>query len=174
MPVSRIADRPGGGFTLIETLLVLLIFAMATGLVVIGVGSLTTGVAKDLPDQVLRRTVRDARLLAAVEKAPMQLAYDAETAALVVIDENGEERAREEIGVESPGDLEIRFYRRMPFTGLPRGGSFGEPDLRETPRVLFGPDRSSTPFVAEVRLPTGSVRYPYDTFSHAEIPTEER
>jgi hypothetical protein len=113
------------------------------------------------PEDTLRAAIRSARFHAASERQPATLSFDKETGALVI---NGELQFPLDARF-TEGSGEIRFYLVPPAEGM---GNFPDPENSrlETQEVVFTPDRSSNPFVAEIDTNTGTPqRIIFDPFS---------
>lgn len=166
---SRTFRHRNAGFSLIEILLVLALLALLAGVVVASSEALFSGFGDPPLDQQLRKAVREARFHAAREKEVTYLSFSWETGDFVISGESGATLLTQESG--HPGEdpeLTVRFFHLQPAKGLPRY-SFETPDRRETPRVGFHPDRSSTPFLVELRYGNEFSEHRYDPFSDAEI-----
>ncbi|MBT65126.1 MAG: hypothetical protein CML13_18165 [Puniceicoccaceae bacterium] len=149
------------GFSLLEIILVFALIALASSVII---ANFTTFLSFDDqidPKETLRTAIRSARFQAASERIPASLSFDKESGSLIV--SNGEQFPL------SPefknGDGEIRFYLVPPAKGM---GPFPEASRSqlETKEVSFAPDRSSSPFAAEIDSGSGSPeRIIFDPFS---------
>ena len=159
-----------GGFTLIEILLVIALIAVAVSVVLINFTAFADREDSNSPEEVLTDAIRKARFIAAADRIPTTLRYDGESGTLR-IDPSGEQlEINSDFGPEGRG--EIRFFLVPSAQGL---GPFPDPQRSTlgTPAVTFAPDRSSSPFLAEIDSGRGSpVRLRYDPFSSV-IRTEE-
>ncbi len=156
-------EPTNGGFTLIEIVLVLALVALVTSLVLVNFNAFIDRGNAINPADVLRTAVRDARFKAGAERVNTQLAFDAERGALVVEPGNAVYPLNADFGKEGRGA--IRFYLGAPAEGLTPIPEIGRSRL-ETPRVEFAPDRSSSPFVAEIDPGFGTPeRLVFDPFS---------
>ena len=162
---------PGpGGFTLIEILLVIALIAVAVSVVLINFTAFADREDSNSPEEVLTDAIRKARFSAAADRITTTLRYDGESGTLR-IEPSGEQLViNSDFGPEGRG--EIRFFLVPSAQGL---GPFPDPQRSTlgTPAVTFAPDRSSSPFLAEIDSGRGSpVRLRYDPFSSV-IRTEE-
>lgn len=114
------------------------------------------------PEETLRAAIRSARFQAASERTIATLSYDKETGALIV--SSGESfPLTADFGKDGRG--EIRFYLVPPAEGMGRFPEAQNSQL-ETKVVRFAPDRSSSPFAAEIDSGQGSAeRLVFDPFS---------
>jgi prepilin-type N-terminal cleavage/methylation domain-containing protein len=152
-----------GGFTLIEILLVIALIAVASTLVIVNFAAFVERGASRAPEEVLRSAIREARFTAAADRVVTELRYDDESGSLLIDPGGASFPINADFGPDGRG--EIRFYLIPPTQGL---NTFSDPDRTnlETPAVSFAPDRSSSPFVAEIDLGSGTpVRLRFDPFS---------
>jgi len=166
-------NRPGPasrGFTLIEILLVIALIAVSVSVVIVNFTAFADRGDSTSPQEVLTAAIRKARFIAAADRITTKLSYDEESGHLQ-IDPAGEQfPINSDFGPDGRG--EIRFFLVPSAEGL---SPFPEPDRStlETPAVAFAPDRSSSPFIAEIDSGQGSpIRLRYDPFSSV-IRTEE-
>lgn len=136
--------------------------ALAGGVMIANFVAFADQTGNDPPQEILRTAIRDARFQAASLRQIATLRYDDETGSLVV--DPGE---RFPLGPDfgKDGSGEIRFYVVPPAEGL---GSFPEPERTQlqTKAIRFAPDRSSSPFVAEIDMGRGTPeRLVFDPFS---------
>lgn len=151
------------GFTLIEIVLVLALITLVTSLVLVNFNAFVDRGDDVNPTEVLRRAVREARFKAGAERVTTQLSFDSERGALVV--EPGSMVYPLNADFSPEGRGAIRFYLGAPAEGLTPIPEVGRSRL-ETPRVQFTPDRSSSPFVAEIDPGSGTPeRLVFDPFS---------
>lgn len=159
------------GFTLIEIVLVVGLIALGSGLVIANLIAFTDTSRGENPAEVLHRAVRDARYVAASEKQIARLKYDEERGALRVLPSEALYPLGE--AFENRGAAEVRFYFVSPSRGLGRGSNSSSQRV-ETSEVLFAPDRSSTPFVAEIDMGSGAaLQVSYDPFSGSVLNEEQ-
>lgn len=160
----------GGGFTLIEILLVIALIAVSASVVMINFIALAERGEQASPEEVLNQAIRRARFVAAADRITTKLRYDEENGSLR-IEPGGEVfPINDDFGPNGGG--EIRFFLIPPTQGLSTFPSAGSSDLRAA-FVAFAADRSSSPFIAEIDPGQGSpVRLRYDPFSSV-ILTEE-
>jgi len=154
-------------FTLIEFLIVIGLIAIAGSLVVLNSEALIAGISDESVDKTLRDSVREARFQAGSLKGTVEMRYDRETASFVLLNENGGT-----IGTyptrfdDDPDRLEIIFSQRLPGFG---SSPPEDPDTIEIPAVHFRPDRSSTPFAAELVYEGNRYTMAFDPFSDIVI-----
>jgi prepilin-type N-terminal cleavage/methylation domain-containing protein len=157
------AERGNRGFTLIEILLVIALVAVASTLVIVNFAAFVDRGESRAPEEVLRSAIREARFTAAANRVVTELRYDEESGTLVVNPGGESFSINQDFGPE--GRAEIRFYLIPPAQGLAR---FPDPERGnlETPAVFFAPDRSSSPFIAEIDFGSGTpARLRFDPFS---------
>jgi prepilin-type N-terminal cleavage/methylation domain-containing protein len=149
-------------FTLIEIVLVLALMAVAASVVIANFVAFADRGGELSAEETLYSAVRSARFQAASSRRTTELRFDKETGSLTIGSDTSfplnEHFAATEAG-------EIRFFLAPPTTGL---SSFADPaDSRlETKVVRFAPDRSSSPFVAEIDSGHGTPqRLVFDPFS---------
>ncbi|WP_158279793.1 pilus assembly FimT family protein [Coraliomargarita sinensis] len=166
-------SRPGtarSGFTLIEILLVIALIAVAVSVVLVNFTAFADRGESTSPEEVLTAAIRKARFIAAAERITTKLSYDSENGSLR-IDPGAEQfPINSDFGPDGRG--EIRFFLIPSAQGL---SPFPDPDRStlETAAVAFAPDRSSSPFLAEIDSGRGSpARLRFDPFSSV-IRTEE-
>lgn len=167
-PGRRWASQPrrrsahGAAFTIIEIVLVLALMALAASVVIANFVSFADRSGQLSAEETLAAAIRAARFQAASTRRPTELRFDKESGSLTV-DSDTRFTLTDNFGENEPG--EIRFYLVPPTTGLSR---FPDPaDSRLETKVLrFDPDRSSSPFVAEIDSGRGTAqRLVYDPFS---------
>lgn len=154
--------RSAQAFTLIEIVLVIALMAVAASVVIANFVAFAERGNESSPEETLRSAIRAARFQAASERHITTLSYHKDSGALVI---HGGERFPLNADFGKEGRGEIRFYLVPPAEGM---GPF--PDARqstqETRELRFAPDRSSSPFVAEIDSGHGSPqRLVFDPFS---------
>ena len=163
-----VPDR--SGFTLIEILLVIALISVAVSVVLVNFNAFANRGDSTSPEEVLTAAIRQARFIAAAERITTELRYDEESGTLRIEPTDEQFTIHADFGRDGRG--EIRFFLIPPAEGL---GPFPDPkrSTRQTPAVAFAPDRSSSPFVAEIDIGSGTpTRLRYDPFSSV-IRTEE-
>ncbi|MGB1127822.1 MAG: pilus assembly FimT family protein [Opitutales bacterium] len=158
------------GFTIIEILLVSALIAVASGLVIANFTAFANRGQTTSPEEVLRTAIRKARFTAATNRITTELRYDREKGQLEILPDNETFEINEHFGPDGRG--EITFYLIPPAEGLQ---AFPNPDTSslETAQVTFAPDRSSSPFLAEIDTGRGTpVRLRFDPFSGVVITKE--
>lgn len=156
-----------GGFSLIEIIVTLALIALVAGLMVTNLGSVIQGLGTPPLPETLHKAVQEARYQAAATKQTVYLRFDPETAYFRIAGENGSELGA--IGTDyDPGDraVEVVFEQILPSEGL---SSLGRTERVEIPYVRFHPDRSSTPFVVNLRYDGDASTHRYDPFSDLEL-----
>lgn len=154
--------RSPAGFTLLEVILVFALIALAGSVIIANFTTFLNFDDQVAPEDTLRAAIRSARFQAASERIPATLSFDKETGALVI---SGSEQKFPLDARFTEGAGEIRFYLVPPAQGL---GNFpkAEDSRLETKEVVFTPDRSSSPFVAEIDTDSGTPqRIIFDPFS---------
>lgn len=166
---SGVSLASRAGFTLLEIILVFGLIALAAGVVIANFTTFLSFDDQADPEETLRAAIRSARFQAAGAREITSLRYDKESGALVV--EPGDSfPLNEDFG--SDGRAEFRFYLVPPAEGMDR---FPDPASTrlETNEVYFAPDRSSSPFVAEIDTGQGTpLRLVFDPFSSLVRSTE--
>ena len=156
------ASASRAGFTLLEIILVFALIALAASVIIANFTTFLNFEDRIDPEETLRAAIRSARFQAASGRGEATLRFEKDTGALVV--EPGERfPLNPNFAKDSRG--EIRFYLVPPAEGM---GPF--PDAvrtqLETKEVRFAPDRSSSPFVAEIDNGQGTPeRLVFDPFS---------
>ncbi|MGC9449886.1 MAG: prepilin-type N-terminal cleavage/methylation domain-containing protein [Oceanipulchritudo sp.] len=151
------------GFTLIELIIVIALIALIGGLVAVNAQAILRGLGEEPVDRILRKAVREARYQAASLKSPVQLAYDRESASLVLFSDTGQTlESFRTVPEDSEDPPDIEFEQILPVRGL---DSFDRHETTPIDAVVFRPDRSSTPF--QVLIDSGNTFYTqrYDPFS---------
>ncbi|MFT5837180.1 MAG: Tfp pilus assembly protein FimT [Candidatus Azotimanducaceae bacterium] len=159
-PASNSTTR--AGFTLLEIILVFALIALTASVMITNLTTFLNFDESVAPEETLRNAIRSARFQAASERRIATLSYDKETGSLVV--SSGESfPLTADFGEGERG--EIRFYLIPPAEGME---SFpdGKRSQLETNEVYFAPDRSSSPFAAEIDTGQGTaIRLVFDPFS---------
>jgi prepilin-type N-terminal cleavage/methylation domain-containing protein len=153
------------GFSLLEIILAVAVMVLAAGALIVNMTTFLDFDERIPPEDTLRAAIRSARFQAASQRSTATLSYDKEAGALVV--SGGESfPLNANFGrKESGGRGEIRFYLVPPAKGMSPFPDATRSDL-ETQEVRFAPDRSSSPFVAEIDSGQGAVqRLVFDPFS---------
>ena len=165
--------RSDNAFTLIEIMLALGLMALLAGLAVVHTGNLLEGLGERPVAEILQRSVRHARFLAASQKEASYLRFDPDTTDFLISNDLGVIQGRIPTGHE-PGDSapSVTFYKLLPESGIERGSVFRR-ERKEVHRVTFHPDRSSTPFLAVIIYGEQETTHHYDPFSDAELRPEE-
>lgn len=154
------------GFTLIEIVLVLGLMAVAMAAVIVSFASLADRGNTQTTEEILFSAVRKARFLAASERTITQLSFDKENNRLQIsCDNRKNETFPLDKSFEDSESTEIRFYLVASSQGLAPASDAIRTRL-ETKVVKFAPDRSSSPFVAEIDFGSGTPeRLVFDPFS---------
>ncbi len=145
------------------------------GLVVANMGALFAGTGDEPLPETLRRAVREARYQAAFTKQPVYLSYDKEKATLVITGSNGSALATFKADATPERDG-IVFYQILPEQGIrsPQRGQFAQLERAPTQVIAFAPNRSSTPFIAEVTYAGEKSTHRFDPFSNLQIVEAKR
>lgn len=158
------------GFSLIEILLVVALIALGSSILITNFTTFTDIDLDAIPEEVLMAAVRKARFIAAAERITTELYYDDESGTLRIDPTGDEYPLNADFGPEGRG--EIRFFLVPPTVGLGRISDPDEANLKSR-TVAFAPDRSSSPFVAEIDSGSGSpIRLRFDPFSSVVITGE--
>ena len=154
------------GFTLIEIVMVLGLMAFAAAVVITNFASMADRGDSQTSEETLQAAVREARLIAATERMLAELRFDKETGSLLISGEAAEgEPFKLGENFSKSGPAEIVFYLVPPSEGLSPPTDASRTRL-ETSVVKFAPDRSSSPFVAEINTGSGTpTRMIFDPFS---------
>jgi general secretion pathway protein H len=154
------SDR--SAFTLIEIVLVIALMAVAASVVIANFVAFADRGQESSPEETLHAAIRSARFQAASERIPATLRFDKETGTLII--SSGESfPLNTDFGKDGRG--EIRFYLVPPAEGMAPFPDAERSQL-ETKEISFAPDRSSSPFVAEIDSGSGSPeRLVFDPFS---------
>lgn len=165
---GKSSGRPSASiaFTLIEIVLVLGLMAFAAVIVMTNFASMADRGDAQTSKERLLAAVRDARFLAASERATTELRFDKVSGSLQIIYANqvNETFPLDERFHES-GPAEVRFYLVPPAEGLgPLPNATHTRLASET--IKFAADRSSNPFVVEIDIGSGTPeRLIFDPFS---------
>jgi prepilin-type N-terminal cleavage/methylation domain-containing protein len=173
LPVRRppATRRRARAFSLLELIVALALVAVLATIFIVSIPNLMDGLATRPLPEILQKAVRDARYQAALKKEIVSLRFDAEKGAFVVFDRSGATLAERESGYGPESrEIAVRFFQIMPLEGVSSFRASGEQVGIEL--VRFHPDRSSTPFVAELDIGNVRSRHRYDPFSDLEIKDE--
>jgi prepilin-type N-terminal cleavage/methylation domain-containing protein len=154
------------GFTLIEVVLVLGLMAFAAAAVITNFTALAERGDSLSSEETLQSAVRRARFIAANERIITELRFDKESGSLSVYNnEMISESFPLDESFKKGGPAEILFYLVPPSEGLGSPSDASRTRL-ETNAVQFAPDRSSSPFVADIDTGSGTAtRMIFDPFS---------
>lgn len=164
------SGRNRGGFTLIEILLVIALIALSVSVVIVNFNAFADRGENTSPEEVLTAAIRKARFIAAAERITTRLRYDDQTGRLQIDPTDEQFPINSNFGPGGRG--EIRFFLIPPAEGL---RPFPDPERStlQTPAVAFAPDRSSSPFIAEIDSGSGAPsRLRFDPFSSVIRPEE--
>lgn len=162
LPQQAARGAHRAAFTLIEIVLVVALMAIAASVVIANFVGFAERSGQLSAEETLHSAIRAARFQAASTRQTTELRFDKETGSLIV-DADTDFPLSDDFGRNESG--EIRFFLVPPADGM---APFPEPsDSRlETPVLRFAPDRSSSPFVAEIDSGRGSPqRLVFDPFS---------
>lgn len=161
------------GFTLIEIILVLGLMAFAVAAVIVSFTSMADRGDALTTEEILFSAVRKARFIAASERTTTQLSFDKENNHLQVSVDNGnDETFPLNESFKDSRTAEIRFYLVPSSEGLSPARDPARTRL-ETNVVKFAADRSSSPFVVEIDLGSGTPeRLVFDPFSSLTLAPE--
>ena len=122
---------------------------------------------RPLPD-IMKDAIRESRYQAALNKETIYLTFDEELSTFSIRNTQGIELISFESGYAPRENLvNIQFYQILPQKGLHPGSRRSEESKIDA--VRFRPDRSSTPFVVELKLEGETSRHRFDPFSDLEI-----
>lgn len=154
------------GFTLIEIVLVLGLMAFAAAAVITNFASLADRGDSQTSEEILQAAVRHARFVAASERTITELRFDKESGNLTISSETSTaEPFTLNESFNKDGPAKILFYLVPPAEGLSPPADASRTRL-ETNTVKFAPDRSSSPFVADIDTGNGTpTRMIFDPFS---------
>ncbi len=167
-PAGKISQRTG--FSLIEIILVLGLTALAATAMIVNLASLVDREDTLTTEETLFAAVRKARFIAASERTTTQLRFDKESNRLQISSNKNEVESFElDDSFKEDRSAEIRFYLIPASRGLAPARDPDRTNL-ETKTVEFAPDRSSSPFVVEIDLGSGTPeRLQIDPFSSLQI-----
>jgi len=160
------AGRSRRAFTLIEIVLVLALVALAGSVVIANFSAFADRGEEHTTEETLGAAIRKARFLAASHRTISELRFDKESGQLH-IDGEGIEPLAFPLGEDfaKDGRGELRFYLVPAAEGSEPLPDPMRSDL-ETSAVRFAPDRSASPFLAEIDRGFGSAeRLRFDPFS---------
>lgn len=170
-PRDRSPRDAASAFSLFEVLIALAIVALIASLFVVSLPGLMQDVGSRPLPQILQKAVRDARYQAAARKEMVSLRFDAEKGEFIVLGKGGEVLAERESGYGPDSrEIDVRFFQILPAQGVSSLSREGRQEEIEV--VHFHPDRSSTPFVAQLDIGNVRSRHRYDPFSDLEIKDE--
>jgi len=121
--------------------------------------------------ETLRRSVREARYQAVSTGHCMTLEWDPEDYSFVLRDATGEEIQRIQSEAGTAND-DVIFQNVEPWERVEVPGT--DPILEEILSIRFDPDRSCTPFVADVHYAGEDTRLRYDPFSNLRLEAPEK
>lgn len=151
------------GFTLIELIVIIALIALAGGLVAINAESILRGLGAEPIDRILQKAIREARFQAASLKEPVSLRYDEETGILGIFSATGTSLATFRTGPDDAARFpEIEFEQILPGRGL---DDLSRLETIEIDKIIFRPDRSSTPFQVTIDSDRDFYTQRYDSFS---------
>ncbi|MEO0510995.1 MAG: type II secretion system protein [Verrucomicrobiota bacterium] len=151
------------GFSLIEILLVVALIALASGVLITNFTTFSDVTQEYRPEEILQAAIREARFTAAAERVTTRISYDDKTGNLLIEPGDQSYGLGENFGTGGQG--EIRFYLVPPAEGL-RPFPDADRSTLKTREVAFAPDRSSSPFIAEIDNGLGNaLRLRFDPFS---------
>jgi len=161
--------QSGKAFSLIEILLVVALIGLVGGLVAINVNAIFAGLGERPLPEVFRFAVREARYIAARDKEPITLRFDAQRSAFIISDDSNAEQSVFETGyLPEENAVKVDFYQILPDVGINSGNILVSARYKIS-RIVFHPDRSSTPFEVELRYGVQTSTHRYDPFSDAEL-----
>lgn len=158
-------------FSLLEVLIALALMGLLAALFVVSIPGIMDGLGTRPLPEILQKAVRDARFQAASRKELVTLRFDDELGAFVVLDGAGNMIAERESGYGADNaQVEVQFYQILPYEGVDSVSR--QADEVKINEVRFHPDRSSTPFVAELDVEGERSRHRFDPFSDLEVEDE--
>lgn len=158
------------GFTLIEIVLVLGLIVFVLAIMITNFASTADRGDTQTTEEILFAAIRKARFIAASERIATQLSFDKESGSLQ-ISKNGSEVETLPLdeSFKDTASAEIRFFLVPPSKGLASAPDAIRSNLKTT-AVRFAADRSSSPFVVEIDLGSGTPeRLVFDPFSSLTI-----
>lgn len=175
IPPSREMTRYNKGFTILELLMVLAVMGIALGLFVFNVEKAIDSVVKETVNDVLFKSVRQARLAAVTEKKPVYLSFDESIGAFQLTDHTGYAFAQYPIDERDFQQLEtIRIWPILPMHMRASGRSYQEFEIAESSiaRMQFEPTGISSFVAFELSYKTGisdSIWILVDPFSNGKL-----
>lgn len=156
----------GIGFSLIEIVLVLGLIAFVATVMITNLASMVGRGDTQTTEETLFAAVRKARFIAASERTTTQLRFNKESNSLQISVRDSEvESFPLGESFKENRSAEIRFSLIPASRGFAPAKDAAYADL-ETKVVKFAADRSSSPFVAEIDLGSGTPdRLQFDPFS---------
>lgn len=152
---------------MVELLLTLGLIGLVVTLLIVNADAFLQGLGPPPLKETFKTAVREARFQASFTKRPVYLRYDAEEAKFLISGESG--NTIDAIDTELDADtVEVVFYELQPGTGT----DFPSPrrtQREKTDALTFHPDRSSTPFEAELSVGRNESTHRYDAFSSIEL-----
>lgn len=158
------------GFTLIEIVLVLGLVAFVAAIMITNFASLASRGDSMTTEEILFAAVRKARFIAASERTTTQLRFDEKSKSLKISSKDSDvETFPMDESFKEDRSAEIRFFLIPSSRGLAPARDASRTNL-ETNAVKFAADRSSSPFIAEIDLGSGTPeRLQFDPFSSLVI-----
>lgn len=158
-------QRDRGGFSLIEIIIVIGLIALISGLILTTAGGILRGIGERPAAETLALAVREARFQAASTKETTVLDFDSERMSFVIESDTGEVLGTFSTGYDE-GNLQVQFFQILPARGT---SPTSMPRIAPLDRPRFRPDRSATPFEAELRVYDETSRHRFDPFSDIEL-----
>ena len=146
--------------------MVLGLMAFAAAITIINFSSMAERDDSQTTEDILQAAVREARYIAASERIVTELRFDKESGSLFISGETvSGEPFKLNDSFNKTGPAEIQFYLVPPSEGLAPPTDASRSRL-ETKLVKFSPDRSASPFVADIDTGSGTpTRMIFDPFS---------
>lgn len=165
------------GFSLFELLLALFLLVLATMVTVVSFEGILGRDQTRSAEAVLKDAITDARFEALKAGQRIALYFDPARSALVA-SQGADELFVYTVGTASEGEsaetVKIQFYFIEPREGT-RGFALDQARSEPVSAVYFDPDRSSTPFIAEIQTEGQTThRIAFDPFSNLPISPLER